>query len=102
MKEKLLTEIKEFIDKHPNAQVITYEAGIPTSDARTGGHGDPARGYVLFVGENFKTRNSPHVRLGRTWSFRRDYGTIKGHCYQCRKEMEESAAKWKEKIKNLK
>ena len=69
---------------------------------KTGGYGDPAIGCILLVGENFKTRNSPHVVLEGFWSFRRDYGTIKGHCYQCREKMEESAAKWKAKIKNLK
>lgn len=79
--------MKDSIDlsKFQNPIIRIHEAGVPTGTARTKGHGNP--GYISIViceKENFKTMNSKHEKLWGSSIFRRDYGTLRGHCAKVR------------------
>lgn len=95
LEPKTFAKAKAFMASHPNGRVFVYEYGIPTGAARTKGYGLPKEIIVVLAGENFKTRNSPHVVLEGATYFRADYGTIKGHCAKIREEYKNIAEEWK-------
>jgi hypothetical protein len=91
--------IEKFIAGAKNPVIRVHEVGVPTGVAKTKGYGDPAEITILLVDEGkFKTRNSPHVRLAGGWRFRRDYGTVRGNCARCRKEAQNEAAWWSNRL----